>query len=81
MSPQALYHLDYTTRLKTLNLLQICYWHEFLDMILFFKITHEFVAIVLALFPVVRSSRPTRSLADNHSKFVVPRHKTTTFQR
>ena len=74
-------NIDYTTRLKTLKLLPICYWHELLDMILFFKITRDLVAIDPALRPVVRSSRPTRSSVDNRTKFVVPRCKTTTFQR
>jgi hypothetical protein len=28
---------DYTTRLQSLSLLPICYWHEYWDMVLFYK--------------------------------------------
>ena len=74
--------VEYTTRLKTLNLLPICYWHELLDMMLFYKITHNLVDIDPSLRPIVRcSSRPTRSSADSRTKFVVPRCRTTTFQK
>ena len=74
--------VEYTTRLKTLNLLLICYWYEFLDMMLFYKITHHLVDIDPSLRPIVRcSSRPTRSSADSRTKFVVPRCRTITFQK
>ena len=36
---------DYTTRLQTLSLLPICYWHEYLDMVLFYKITNGLVSL------------------------------------
>ena len=65
-----------------INLLPICYWHELLDMMLFYKITHNLVDIDPSLRPIVRcSSRPTRSSADSRTKFVVPRCRTTTFQK
>ena len=54
--------LGYTTRLKTLNLPPICYWHELLDTILFYKIIHEFVDVDPSIGPIVRSSRPTIEL-------------------
>ena len=36
---------SYEQQLKTLSLLPISYWHEYLDMLLFFKITHSLVDI------------------------------------
>ena len=72
---------DYTTRLQTLGLLPICYWHEYLDMVLFYKITHKLVFIEASLHPTIRTSRSTRSSANNSPKFVVPKCKTVTYQR
>lgn len=73
--------VDYTTRLETLRLLPICYWHEYLDMVYFFKITHELVNIHPSLRPTTRTSRPTRSSTSNSPKYVVPKCRTVTFQR
>ena len=41
---------DYTTRLQTFSLLPICYWHEYLDMVLFYKITNGLVNLKLLSF-------------------------------
>ena len=51
-------------------------------MMLFYKITHNLVDIDPSLRPIFRcSSRPTKSSADSRTKFVVPRCRTTTFQK
>ena len=49
--------MDYTTRLQVLSLVPICYWHEYLDMVLFYKITHGLVHINASLLPTIRTSR------------------------
>ena len=47
--------MDYTTRFQVLSLLPICYWHEYLDMVLFYKISHGLVHINASLLPTIRS--------------------------
>jgi hypothetical protein len=46
---------------QALSLLPICYWHEYLDMVLFYKTTHGLVHINASLLPTIRTSRQTRS--------------------
>ena len=77
---------DYTTRLQTLSLLPICYWHEslwreYLDMVLFYNITNGLVNLKPSVIPTIRSSRPTRSSTTSATKFITPKFKTTTHQR
>ena len=50
---------SYEKRLKTLSLLPISYWHEYLDMLLFFKITHGLVDIDPTIVPITHSTRHT----------------------
>jgi hypothetical protein len=72
---------DYTARLLTLSLLPICYWHEYLDMVLFYKIVNGLVNVKPSLIPTIRTSRPTRSSTSTATKFIIPKCKTTTHQR
>ena len=37
------YNISYKSRLQTLNLIPICYWHELLVLTFFFKLTHGLV--------------------------------------
>ena len=65
---------------QPLHLLPICYWHEYLDLILFFKITHGLLKTSAS--PVIQSSRrTTRSNSSNTIKYVIPRCKTTSYQK
>ena len=73
--------MSYSTRLQTLNLLPVCYWHEFLDMVLFYKIINDLISVHPTIRPTIRSSRPTRSSTSKNPKFVVPKCKTVTHQR
>jgi hypothetical protein len=73
--------MDYTTRLQALSLLPICYWHQYLDMVLFYKITHGLVHINASLLPTIRTSRQTRSSTSTSTKYVIPKWKTSTYQR
>ena len=50
---------SYEKRLKTLSLLPISYWHEYLGMLLFFKITRGLVNIEPTIVPIARSTRHT----------------------
>jgi hypothetical protein len=73
--------VDYRTRLISLHLLPVSYWHEYLDLTLFFKITHGLVET--SALPVTRvTHRTTRSSSNNTVKYVIrKKSKTTTYQQ
>ncbi len=71
---------DYKTRLQTLSLLRICYWHEYLDLVLFYKIVNGLVK-VKPLIPTIRTTRQLRSSTNTATKFIKLKCKTTTHQR
>ena len=72
--------IDYGTRLRFLQLLPVSYWHEYVDLTLFFKITHGFVES--SALPVIRvTRRTTRSSSNNSFKYVIRKCKTTTYQQ
>ena len=72
--------IDYRTRLRSLQLLPVSYWHEYLDLTLFFKITHGFVKSSTP--PVIQvTHRATRSSSNNSIKYVIRKCKTTTYQQ
>ena len=73
--------MDYNSRLQSLYMIPICYWHEYLDMVLFFKVTHNLVNLKPSVLPVVRISRPTRASTGNAPTYTIPRCKTATYQR
>ena len=66
--------ISYMNRLKSLDLLPLTFWHEYLDMVFCFKIIHGLVS--------VRSiTRPTRSSSSGVIKFVEPKCQTATYQK
>ena len=67
--------------LIALHILPVTYWHEYLDMVFFFKITHGLVKISSLIQPVPRRSRPTRYSNRNVIKYNVPKCKTVTYQK
>ena len=72
--------IDYRTRLRSLQLLPVSSWHEYLDLTLFFKITHGFVESSAP--PVIQvTHRATRSSSNNSIKYVIRKCKTTTYQQ
>ena len=72
--------VNYISRLQTLHLLPICYWHEYLDMVHFFKVIHGITSSSFALH--AKTTRHTRSSTNTKGvKYEVPRCKTTTYQR
>ena len=72
--------VDYKTRLLFLHLLPISYWQEYLDLILFFKISHDLVEISAPL-DIHVTQRTTRSSSTNNVKYIVCKCKTTTYQQ
>ena len=61
---------SYEKRLKTLSLLPISYWHEYLGMLLFFKITRGLVNIEPTIVPIARSTRYT--IVCQYSRYQIP---------
>ena len=48
------FNISYKSRFQTLNLIPFCYWHELLDLTLFFKLTHGLVNVNSSVLPEVR---------------------------
>ena len=69
-----IYDQTYRVKLMKLNLLPISYWHEFLDMIFFFKVLTGTVRVL--------ATGTTRSNSNrNVSHFISRKCNTVTFQR
>ena len=73
--------VSYNSRLQTLNLLLICYWHELLDLIFFFKTTDGLVNVDPSVLRDVRKYRRTRSTTTNINKCIPSKCKPTTYQK
>ena len=73
----------YKERLISLDLLPISYWHEFLDLMFFFKAISRFVLVSSDVLPEqINLSRVTRSSVDTSVMTFRPRQcKTSTYQR
>ena len=73
---------SYKQRLLLLNLLPLCYWHEFLDMVLYFTLIHGIMNIDIQLLPSGNSNgRETRSSDPDRLTFTTRQCKTTTYQK
>ena len=70
----------YKSRLQTLHLLPICYWHEFLDKMHFFKAVNGLISSSFRLH-IKTTKSPRSSSSTKGVKYEVPRCKTTTHQR
>ena len=72
----------YRDRITKLKLLPISYWHEFLDMIFFFKVVTGIVKVSPSVLPQVLVTRTTRSNSNrNVTHFISKKCNTVTFQR
>ena len=75
---------SYNQKLLLLDLLPLCYWHELLDMVLFYKLTHRLMTIDPSLLPLptnTNNKRATRSSDPDHLSFTTTRCKTSTYQK
>ena len=64
-----------------LELIPICYWHEYLDLVFFFKATNGLVHISEDVLPqMVNPTRATRSSSLNSISFRPRKCKTVTYQ-
>ena len=74
--------VTYNTRLQLTNLLPISYWHEFLDIVFFYKAVNNLVFIDSEALPATRQSmRSTRSLSSNAITYIPKRSRAVTYQR
>ena len=62
--------------------LPVCYWHELLDLVFFYKAKHNLVHLSPSVVPIVReSARTTRTSATRFPISVPKRCRTTTYQK
>ena len=74
--------VTYKTRLQLTNLLPTSYWHEFLDIVFFYKAVHNLVFIDSEALPATRqSARSTRSSSSNAITYMPKQSRTVTYQR
>ena len=74
--------VTYKTRLQLTNLLPISYWHEFLDIVFFYKTVNNLVSIDSEALPASRQlTRSTRSSSSNAITYIPKRCRTVTYQR
>lgn len=70
------------TRLQLTNLLPISYWHEYLDMVFFYKAVNNLVFIDSEALPVTRQfTRSTRTSSSSAITYIPNRSRTVTYQR
>ena len=74
--------ISYNQRLEMLNLVPVCYWHEYLDMVFFFKCVRGIVNINVKVLPELQSrGRTTRSTDTKCLTFTTRQCKTSTSQK
>ncbi len=74
-------NVPYANRLHELDLLPITYWHEYLDLVLLYKIINNYTNIDDSARPIISRSRITRSETKNDLiKLKIPFARTVTFQ-
>ena len=75
-------NIPYKVRLIYVNLLPVCYWHELLDLIYFYKATHNMIHLDPSVVPFVCDcARRTRISVTSSQSFVPKRCRTSTFQK
>ena len=73
---------SYRERLISLDLLPLSYWHEYLDLVFFFKAVNGIIVVSEEVLPQpLNQSRTTRSTSVNLLTFRPPKCKTLTYQR
>ena len=69
-------NVTYKSRLQTLNLIPICYWHKLLDLTFFLKLTHGLVNVNSSVLPeVLKYGRRARSTTSSVNKYIIKKCK------
>ena len=75
-------NISYNQCLSTLNLLPLCYWHEFLDIVFLFKSHHYIINLSSDILPHTQySSQFTRSANHSGLQFQILSCKTAAYQK
>ena len=73
--------VTYKTHLQLTNLLPSSYWHEFLDIVFFYKAVNNLVFIDSEALPVARrTTRFIGSLSSNDITYILKQSRTVTYQ-
>ena len=71
----------YRDRFLSIDILPICYWHEFLHMVFFFKATNGIVCVSHNVLPErIVPTRVTRASTSNAKSFRPKKYRTSTYQ-
>ena len=71
--------VSYSVRLEQLDLIPLCSWHEFLDLVFYLKCINGIINIHNEVLPsVLNKARATRSTNPDCLKFITPKCRTTT---
>ncbi len=75
--------IDYKVRLLATRMLPLSYWHEYLDMIFFYKANHGIFTVDKKILPTPKqeSQRQTRSSDLNSYRYIIPKFNTSTYQK
>ena len=73
----------YQQRLLSLDLISLCYWHECLDIVLFYKLIHGHASIDTNFRPSTTNDnrRETRSSNPDHLTFLTNQYKTNSYEK
>ena len=82
LKPSFRCNVTYKTRLQLTKLLPISFWHEFLDIVLFYKAVNNLVFKDSEVLPATgQSTRSTGSSSSNAITYISKRSRTVTYQR
>ncbi len=75
--------IDYKDRLLATRMLPLSYWHEYLDMIFFYKANHGIFTVDKKILPTPKqeSQRQTRSSDLNSYRYIILKFNTSTYQK
>jgi hypothetical protein len=72
--------VSYSKGLELLDLIPLCYWHEFLDLVFYFKCKNGIININGNVLPLIQNrERATRSADPDWLKFTTPKCRTAIF--
>ena len=67
-------NISYKERLMSVNLLPVCYWHELLDLVYFYKATHNMIHLDPSVVPFVRECARRTRISVRSSQSFVPKN-------
>ena len=75
-------NISYKERLIPVNLIPVCYWHELLDRVYFYKASKNMIHLYPSVVPVMREcAQRSRTSVTSSQSFVPKKCKTSAFQK